>query len=74
MSESAAHPEPIVVATYADRGEAEVTRAHLADNGVEAVIVDEVEGGSVPVDGEFGVRVLVPAGDAEIARRILESN
>ena len=65
------HPEPVVVATYPDRGEAEVTRAHLASNGVEAVVVNEVEGGMLPVEGESGVSVLVPAQDAEAARRIL---
>ena len=65
------HPEPVVVATYPDRGEAEVTRAHLAANGIEAVVVDEVEGGTLPVEGEAGVRVLIPAKDAEAARRIL---
>ena len=71
MSESNHHPEPVIVASYADRGEAEVTRAHLAGNGIEAVIVDEVEGGTVPVDGEMGVRVLVPAADADAAREII---
>ncbi|MEJ7799891.1 MAG: DUF2007 domain-containing protein [Ilumatobacter sp.] len=73
MSDSEQHPEPIVVASYAQRGEAEVTKAHLADNGIHAEIVDEVEGGTVPVDGEFGVRVLVPAADAETARQVLDS-
>lgn len=65
------HPEPVVVATYRDRGEAEVTRAHLVANGIEAMIVDEVGGGTVPVEGEPGVAVLVPAQDAELARRVL---
>jgi hypothetical protein len=65
------HPEPVVVATYPDRGEAEVTRAHLVSMGVEAFIVDEVEGGMLPVEGESGVGVLVPAKDAEAARRVL---
>ena len=73
MSDSNQHPEPVVVATYPDRGEAEVTRAHLADNGIEAVIVDEVGGGTVPVDGEMGVRVLVPAADADVARQVIAS-
>ncbi len=73
MSEIDEHPEPVVVAIHGDRGEAEVTKAHLADNGIHAEIVDEVEGGTVPVDGEFGVRVLVPAADAEIARQVLDS-
>lgn len=66
-----AHPEPVVIASYADRGEAEVTRAHLADNGIHAEIVDEVEGGTLNVDGEAGVLVMVPAADADTARRVL---
>jgi hypothetical protein len=65
------HPEPVVVATYPDRGEAEVTRAHLVSMGVDAFVVDEVEGGMLPVEGESGVSVLVPAQDAEAARRVL---
>jgi hypothetical protein len=72
MSESQQHPEPVVVASYESLGEAEVTKAHLADNGIDAAIVDEVEGGSIPVDGENGVRVLVPAADADLARQILQ--
>jgi len=72
MSETQQHPEPVVVAAYETLGEAEVTRAHLADNGIESAIIDEVEGGSVPVDGENGVRVLVPAADADLARQILQ--
>jgi hypothetical protein len=67
------HPEPVVVATYPDRGEAEVTKAHLAANGIEAFIVDEVEGGMLPVDGEAGVTVLVPAQDEAAARLVLGS-
>jgi len=73
MSESELHPEPIVVASHAERGEAEVTKANLVSNGIAAEIVDEVEGGTVPVDGEMGVQVLVPAADAETARQVLES-
>jgi hypothetical protein len=68
------HAEPVVVATYPDRGEAEVTTAHLAANGIQAFIVDEVEGGMLPVEGEAGVTVLVPAHDAEAARQVLASN
>lgn len=65
------HPEPVVVATYPDRGEAEVTVAHLAANAIEAFIVDEVEGGMLPVEGEPGVAVFVPAHDAAAARAVL---
>ena len=65
------HGEPVVVASYPDRGEAEVTVAHLRASGIYAVIVDEVEGGTVPIDGEPGVAVMVPATDAEAARQVL---
>lgn len=67
------HPEPVVVATFPDRGEAEVSKAHLAANGIEAFIVDEVAGGLVPVNTEAGVAVVVQAGDAELARRVLDT-
>lgn len=65
------HPDPVAVAGYPDRGEAEVTKAHLAANGIEAFIIDDVEGGALPVDVEGGVYVLVHGQDAEIARRVL---
>jgi hypothetical protein len=73
MSEIDEHPEPVVVATHNDRGEAEVTKAHLADNGIAAEIIDEVAGGALPVDGESGVRVVVSASDVEMARSILDN-
>jgi hypothetical protein len=65
------HPEPVVVAAYSDRGEAEVTVAHLMANGIEAFIIDELEGGTLPVEGESGVSVLVRAQDADLAREVL---
>jgi hypothetical protein len=65
------HPEPVVVAIYAHLGEAEVTRAHLAANGIEAFIIDEVEAGTIPVEGEGGVAVAVRAQDAELARQVI---
>jgi hypothetical protein len=65
------HPEPVVVAIYPHLGEAEVTRAHLAANGIEAFIIDEVEAGTIPVEGEGGVAVAVRAQDAELARQVI---
>ena len=65
------HPEPVVVATYVHLGEAEVTKAHLAANGIEAFIIDDVEAGTIPVEGEGGVVVAVRAQDAELAREVL---
>lgn len=65
------HPTPVVVATFAHRGEAEVCKALLDSSGIESVIVDEVEGGVLPVDGEAGVALLVPAKDEHLARGLL---
>jgi hypothetical protein len=70
---SETHPEPVVVAAYPDRGEAEVTVAHLLANGIEAFIVDQVEGGTIPIDDEI-VAVSVRAKDAELAQQVLAPN
>jgi hypothetical protein len=67
------HPEPVVVATHPDLGEAEVTKAYLAANGIEAFIVDQIEGGMLPVDGEPSVTVMVQAQDAEAAQQALDN-
>jgi hypothetical protein len=68
------HAEPVAVAVHADRGEAEVTVAHLAANGIEAFIVDQIEGGVIPMEGEWGVAVVVKAVDAELAREVLATD
>jgi hypothetical protein len=68
---SDAHPAPAVVATFADRGEAEVVAAKLHGAGLDAFVLDGVEGGIIPVDGEAGVVVAVPAHEAETARALL---
>jgi hypothetical protein len=65
------HAEPVAVAVHSDTGEAEVTVAHLAANGIEAFIVDQIEGGLVPIEGEWGVAVVVKAADADLAREVL---
>jgi hypothetical protein len=64
---------PVVVGTFATTGEAEVVQAKLRDGGVESLIDDQVEGGTIPVDGEPGVRVAVRASDAETATRLLRN-
>jgi len=68
------HAEPVAVAVHPERGEAEVTVAHLAANGIEAFIVDQVEGGIIPMEGEWGVAVVVKAVDAELAREVLAAD
>ena len=65
------HAEPEIVATHTHRGEAEVTKAHLAANGIHAEIIDGVAGGTVPIDGQDGVYVMVAADQAEVARAFL---
>jgi hypothetical protein len=64
------HAEPVVVAGYPDRGEAEVTVAHLRANGIESFVIDEI-GDTLPVSFEGGVCVAVHAEDAEVARQVL---
>ena len=68
------HAEPVAVAVHPDRGEAEVTVAHLAANGIEAFIVDQVEGGVIPMEGEWGVAVVVKAVDVDLAREVLATD
>lgn len=65
------HAEPVPVATCETTGEAEVVQAKLRAYGIEAAIDDQIEGGTLPVEGEPGVIVTVRAADAEDARRIL---
>lgn len=66
------HAEPVVVATLPTVGEAEVVQALLRSAGVESEPDDQVEGGTVPIEGEPGVNVLVRAVDAEQARQALD--
>lgn len=63
--------EPEAVASYATEGEAEVAQAKLRAFGVDSALDDQVEGGSVPVEGEPGVIVEVRAEDAADAIEIL---
>ena len=68
------HSEPVAVASFATEGEAEVAQAKLrafGAFGIDAALDDQIEGGTVVVDGEPGVIVQVPSSDAEDARLIL---
>lgn len=65
------HPEPEAVASFATEGEAEVAQAKLRAFGVDAVIDDQIEGGTVPIEGEDGVILEVRAADAADAAEIL---
>lgn len=65
------HSEPVAVASYATEGEAEVAQAKLRAFGIESGLDDQIEGGTIAVEGEPGVIVQVRAVDAADARRIL---
>jgi hypothetical protein len=65
------HAEPVVVGAFSTPGEAEVAQAKLAGYGIESVVVDPVEGGVIPVEGEAGVSLQVRAQDADDAAAIL---
>lgn len=66
------HSEPTAVAAYATEGEAEVAQAKLRAYGVEAFLDDQIEGGTIPVEGEARIVVAVRGEDAADARAILE--
>jgi hypothetical protein len=68
------HSAPIAVASFATAGEAEVAKAKLAAYGIDAALDDQIEGGTVVVEGEPGVIVEVRAADADDARRILDDD
>ncbi len=71
MSAGDEHTEPVAVASFATAGEAEVAEAKLRAYGIESAIDDQIEGGTLPVEGEAGVIVSGRAVDADDARRIL---
>lgn len=65
------HSAPVAVAAFATEGEAEVAQAKLRAFGIESGLDDQVEGGTLDVEGEANVIVEVRAADAEDAQRIL---
>jgi hypothetical protein len=69
--QSTEHPEPVAIASYATLGEAEVAQAALRASGIESGLDDQIEGGTIPVEGEGSVIVTVHPADAEDARSIL---
>jgi hypothetical protein len=71
MSDGDEHAEPVAVASFETTGEAEVAQAKLRAFGIDAAIDDQIEGGTLAVEGEPGVIVTVRATDADDARRIL---
>lgn len=68
------HAPPVRVASYGTAGEAEVAAAALRSSGIDAALIDSVEGGAVPVLGEPGVLVEVHPDDADVAIRLLDES
>ena len=69
--DTAEHAEPATVGSFATQGEAEVAQAKLSGYGIESAVVDVLEGGAIPVEGEDGLALQVRAGDATDAAAIL---
>ena len=69
--DTAEHAEPATVGSFATQGEAEVAQAKLSGYGIASVVVDAIEGGAIPVEGEDGLALQVRAGDAIDAAAIL---
>ena len=68
------HQEPVIVASFSTLGEAEVAEAKLRAYGIDSSVHDLIEGGSLPVEDEPGVNIVVRPGDAEDARRVLAAD
>ena len=72
MRDAAGGTAAIVVGEYLYRDEAEIARAHLAAEGIPAVVRAEDEGGLNPgFFSEFRVVLMVNPGDAFAARDVL---
>jgi hypothetical protein len=66
--------EPVVVRTYNSEIEAQIARGLLENEGIEAKVISDDCGGMYPPfqQQSKGVRLFVPAAQAERAREILE--
>ncbi len=61
------------VASYLSRGDAEIARARLAGEGLDAIVQADDEGGLNPgFFAEYRVRLVVRAADAARAAAVLE--
>jgi len=59
----------ITVAVYPTRSDAEIVKARLASDGIEAIVIADDEGGLNPgFYSRYGVRVVVASGDLTDAR------
>ncbi len=67
------HDDLVVVATFADRPEAELAKGALEAAGIDAVVRSDDSGGLRPaMTFSNGAQLVVRAVDAEAAREILD--
>ena len=65
--------DPTIVRSFSDRGEAEIARALLEAEGIEAMLSADDMGRKMPqFDLSAGLQLVVPAGDVERARELLD--
>ncbi|MGY1802377.1 hypothetical protein ACI78T_03750 [Blastococcus sp. SYSU D00922] len=62
---------PVVVAVLGSRAEADLVVGLLISHGLRAAVATDDAGGQEPQWDLQGVRVLVPAADEDLARRLL---
>ena len=64
----------VVLRTFSTEVEAHLAAAVLEANGIPARVVADTAGGAIPAIAViFPVRLLVRAGDAELARELLDT-
>ena len=64
----------VVLRKFSNEVEAHLAAAILEANGIAAHVLADTAGGAIPAIAViFPVRLLVPAPDAELARRILDT-
>lgn len=61
----------ITVGVYYDDWQAHMAVGELAENGIEAIINNEIMAGIYPIGAMGGIKVLVREQDAEAAEQIL---
>ncbi len=60
-----------VVGIYNEDWQAHIALAELAENGIEAIINNEIMSTVYPIGAMGGIRILVREEDAEVAARLL---
>jgi putative signal transducing protein len=65
--------DPTIVRTFSDRGEAEIARAMLEAEGIEASVTADDVGENVPsFDLSAGLQLVVDAADVDRAHELLD--